>query len=302
MNRLALVLFGLAIGVGCASEDNPAEDVGSDPPKEDRDFDGGVPGSQFTLDGFSTPESALYDSTANVILVSNINGTPGNMDDNGFISRVSVAGKIMDLKWIDGADEAVTLHAPKGMGIIGERLFATDITVVRVFDRKTGAPAADIPIDDASFLNDIAVDEKNVFVSDSSDGVIYKIDTDFSVTIFADESPDFKPNGLAVWSGMLHVATGGGMIVPLALDAETLLIEADTGVSGLDGLVILESGTMLVSSWDAQAVLRSTAGGSFEPIIEALSSPADIGYFPDGELVLVPLFNENRLVAFPLPD
>ena len=62
----------------------------------------------------STPESALHDPEADVYLVSNINGGPCDRDDNGFISRVSPDGQVLDLKWIDGADPGVTLHAPKG--------------------------------------------------------------------------------------------------------------------------------------------------------------------------------------------
>ena len=61
----------------------------------------------------STPESALHDPEADVYLVSNINGGPGDRDDNGFISRVSPDGQVLDLKWIDGADPGVTLHAPR---------------------------------------------------------------------------------------------------------------------------------------------------------------------------------------------
>ncbi|MGH2396883.1 MAG: hypothetical protein ACRDFW_07825 [bacterium] len=59
------------------------------------------------VQGFQTPESVLYDSRADVYLVSNINGpaVPRNVfavDGNGFVSRVSPSGKVLGLKWIDG--------------------------------------------------------------------------------------------------------------------------------------------------------------------------------------------------------
>ena len=40
--------------------------------------------------GFQTPESVLHDTTADVYLVSNINGAPAEKDDNGFISAAEL--------------------------------------------------------------------------------------------------------------------------------------------------------------------------------------------------------------------
>ena len=45
----------------------------------------------------STPESALHGPEADVYLVSNINGGPGDRNDNGFISRLSADGQVLDL-------------------------------------------------------------------------------------------------------------------------------------------------------------------------------------------------------------
>ena len=94
--------------------------------------------------GFRTPESVLYDPKADLYLVANIHGDPSARDGNGFISRVSPEGQVVALKWIDGQAEGVTLNAPKGMALTGERLFVADIDVVRVFDRNNGAPLAEI--------------------------------------------------------------------------------------------------------------------------------------------------------------
>ena len=80
--------------------------------------------------GFSTPESVLYDPEADVYLVANIHGGPSARDGNGFISRLSPEGEVIALKWIDSAAEGVTLDAPKGMALVGERLFVADIDVV----------------------------------------------------------------------------------------------------------------------------------------------------------------------------
>lgn len=96
--------------------------------------------------GFATPESVLHDAIADVYLVSNINGHPLQPDGNGFISRLSPSGEVVDLKWIDGEAEGVTLNAPKGMAIVGEVFYVADIDVVRMFDRTTGSPLGEIVV------------------------------------------------------------------------------------------------------------------------------------------------------------
>ena len=70
--------------------------------------------------------------------MANINGAAAEKDGNGFISRVSPQGVVLDLKWIDGASPGVTLHAPKGMAIVADTLFVTDIDCIRRFHRVTG--------------------------------------------------------------------------------------------------------------------------------------------------------------------
>src|SRR5262245_55231562 len=71
----------------------------------------------------NTPESVVHDTTGDVYLVSNINGSPVQKDGNGFISRVSPDGRIAEAKWIAGGVNGVTLNAPKGMAIKGDTLF-----------------------------------------------------------------------------------------------------------------------------------------------------------------------------------
>lgn len=274
------------------SSEGISEDAGDS--KGDSDLEGT---HEFVVEGFSTPESALYDLKGQRILVSNINDGLSTADDNGFISVVSLDGELETLKWIDGADEAVTLNAPKGMGIVDDRLYISDITIVRVFNRETGAPETDIPIEDASFLNDIAVKNDTIFVSDSSTGTIHRIAPDDSVTVFVASGTIQHPNGLAVGNGVLYAVTGAGLILKFDVSGK-MVDEFDTGVSQLDGLVILPSGDFLVSSWEAETVFLSTQDEVYTPVATGLVSPADIDYYSEGGLVLVPLFQQDRLVAF----
>src|SRR5215469_6993161 len=118
--------------------------------------------------GLATPESVLYDADNDRYLVSNINGKPLDKDNNGFISVLSPEGQITTLKWIEGGKNKVKLDAPKGTALVKGVLYVADITVVRTFDAKTGAPKADIAIPGSTFLNDIvAGPDGKVYVSDS---------------------------------------------------------------------------------------------------------------------------------------
>ena len=118
--------------------------------------------------GLLAPESALYDAESDTYLVSNVNGKPLDADRNGFISRIGPDGKVTALKWIDGAKAGSTLDAPKGMALAGAILYVADITWIRMFDRKTGAPKGKLAVKGATFLNDVSV---------APDGVIYVTDT-----------------------------------------------------------------------------------------------------------------------------
>src|SRR5690606_13204005 len=118
--------------------------------------------------GLQTPESVLYVPDEDVYLVSNINGKPDAHEENGFISKVSPDGKLLELKWIDGSKPNSTLSAPKGMTISGDLLFVTDINSVRMFDRKTGEPRGRVAVGGATFLNGASTaPDGTVYVSDS---------------------------------------------------------------------------------------------------------------------------------------
>ena len=79
-----------------------------------------------------TPESVIYDKKNNVIYAANMNLEPRKKDGNGFISKISTDGKILDLHWADG------LSSPKGLAIVGDILYAADVDEVVAIDLKEG--------------------------------------------------------------------------------------------------------------------------------------------------------------------
>ncbi len=238
--------------------------------------------------------------------MSNINGKPGDKDNNGFISALSPDGSVTNLKWIEAGKNKVKLDAPKGTGIANGVLYVADISVVRMFDAKTGAPKGDIAIPGALFLNDIAVGpDGKVYVSDTG------VKADFSPggtdAVYVIEKGHAKPlakskdlggpNGLAVVDkGVVVVTLGTGEV--FLLDAKGKKSDASKPPAGqLDGVVALGN-TLLVSSWAGSAVYKGTLGGSFDVALADQKAPADIGYDTKRSRVLVPHFNDNTVEAW----
>jgi sugar lactone lactonase YvrE len=261
-------------------------------------------------EGLATPESVLYDAAADVYLVSNINGSPLEKDNNGYISIFTPDGKAGAPKFIAGGEKGVTLNAPKGMGIAKGVLYVADLDAVRMFDRKTGAPKGEVAIEGATFLNDIAVEGDRVFVSDSGfkggakgfepsgSDAVYELKKGKAVALARGDELG-RPNGLCVQKGVVHVVTFGTN-ERYALDKagkKTDVVKLPKG--SLDGIVDLK-GEDLISSWEGQAVYRVDAKGNATEVLRGLKSPADIGWDSKRKRVLVPRFEENRLEAYEL--
>jgi sugar lactone lactonase YvrE len=259
--------------------------------------------------GFSTPESVFYDAKNDVYLVSNINGSPGAADNNGFISRVSPDGSKVELKWIEGGKNGVKLDAPKGITIVGDVVYVADISRVRMFDLASGKPKGEVALPGATFANDVAASpDGKVYVSDSG----IKID-DKGVTptktdaVWVIEKGKAKalakgedlghPNGLLYNGDKLWVVTfGTGELY--SLDKEGKKQDAQKLPKGtLDGVVPVGD-ALLVSSWEGQATYRGKPGGNFDVAISDLKAPADIGYDTKRSRVLVPLFQDNAVEAY----
>ena len=72
-----------------------------------------------SVEGFSGPEAVRYDSEQDLYFVSNFNGEVSG-DANGFVSKVSPTGEILELEFMTGTDE-YPFHAGRGMFIVGKR-------------------------------------------------------------------------------------------------------------------------------------------------------------------------------------
>jgi sugar lactone lactonase YvrE len=265
----------------------------------------------FHLAGFQTPESIAYDDANDRYLVSNINGSPGEADNNGYISLVSPDGKMILEKFIAGGVNKVQLSAPKGTAIANGFLYVADLDTVRMFDLKTGAPKGSVKIPGATFLNDVDADAQGkVYVSDTGVKVgahgfeptgtdaVYVIDKANKVKPLA-KSPDLgKPNG--VYAGDktgLWVVTFGAAKVYRLDDKGKKQDETTLPAGSLDG-IIKNGDDLYISSWETSSVYKGRPGGTFTVAIPNVKSPADIGLDTKRKRILVPLFSDNAIEAY----
>lgn len=262
-------------------------------------------GELWRATGFEQPESALVDAAHNRIVVSNIVGNPGAADGNGYLSLLSMDGKVIARHWVDGMD------APKGMAISGDKLYAADITKVRVVDLASGRLVETIDVPGAVFLNDMTEDSAGkLYVSDMLADTIYRIDGDRPEP-FVKDPLLASPNGVFADDGRLIVASwgkginktdfstaepGGLLSVDLATKKVTPLPGAQN-FADLDGVIAM--GDTIYATAYMTGTLYSYHDGAAPQVVATFKpGSADIG--TDGKRIFVPLMGEGEIVALSL--
>ena len=299
-----LTLAGLVLVAACGGERKdaaPADTTAAAPaaPTEARKIG--------TVKGLLNPESVRWDAEQGIWFVSNVNGNPGEKDNNGYISRLRPDGSVDSLKFVAGGRNKVTLNAPKGMAIVGVTLWVADIDAVRGFNRKSGAPVASIAVPGAKFLNDVTAGPDGVYITDT--GIhfaggkmthpgpdrVFKI-AGRKVTTALTFTGQIGPNGIT-WdstaSRFVIVPMGDSTIVSWA-PGDSAPQPVAKAPPMMDGVEALGGGRYLVTSW-ADSSLNLVADGKATRIAAGIAAPADIGFDRAGGKVAVPQLTENTI-------
>ena len=255
--------------------------------------------------GLNNPESVVYDGKSGAIYVSNVNGAAGDKDGNGYISRLSLDGKVLDQEWVKG------LNAPKGLALSGGKLYTADIDTLVEIDIATAAITHRYQVADAKFLNDVAAAPNgDIYVSDMSMNRIHLLHGGkFSIWL---ETPDLlNPNGVLVQGKHLIVGAWGVMTddsstkVPGHLlkisfrDKAIKNIGAGLPIGNLDGVEAYHDG-FLVTDWMAGKFLYIDMTGKTTVLLVLKPGSADHAYVQDQNLVLIPMMQDNKLIAYKL--
>ena len=239
------------------------------------------------------PESVLYNVADKFIYVSNINGKPDSADGNGFITRMTLDGKIDQLEWAKGLD------APKGMGVYQGKMYVTDIHKLVIIDMATAKIEKSIVVDSSEFLNDVTIDAKgDVYFTDSGAKKIH-LYKDGVVSLWSADPLLLKPNGLFALENSLRI-----------IDMESgLFYDADystkklTGVAqdipGGDGVMQISKNEYIISCWQGEVYYVNDS--TVQKILdtkEAKLNAADSWYVDTENLLIVPTFFGNSVMAY----
>ncbi|MCG8611546.1 MAG: hypothetical protein MI864_13530 [Pseudomonadales bacterium] len=259
------------------------------------------PETIWQLDGFDQPESVVSDPKGRFLYISNINGQPMELNRLGYVSRVTVDGRIVDQKWFNG------LNAPKGMAVANGLLYVADMQVLHVIDLESAKVVKQYSVPNAKMLNDVTVSNDGVvFVSDLLGGGIYRLQNGNLELWLAHPSLP-HPNGVLWHEGELLAANWGeGMQSDFSTKIPGTLYRIDnssrnltpqpTGyqLGNLDGIVA-DNGGLYVSDWKT-GELYHLANNERQRITTLPAGLADIGGAGDG-VIYAPLMMNNRVLA-----
>jgi sugar lactone lactonase YvrE len=282
--------------------------------------------------GFAAPESIVHDERHDVYLLSNVNGRAIDNDGNGFISKISPDGKVLDLKWIDGQTPGITLHAPKGLAISGNTLYVADNgddtgNVIRLFDLTSGRPTGEIPIPGSLFLNGLTpLPSGEILVTDSGwrlsltaankskppvpgaqerpDGstwtptgrdAIYRIGLDHRVSTFVKTAELLQPNGITTLpsGNLLTVSSSAPWSYELTPDGRKTNIR-HLPDRGFDGIGQAPGGCIYTAG--PEKLYRVCPDAQVETIAGIDTHVADLHFDRKRNRILLPLLRANKVI------
>src|SRR5918911_3418693 len=271
-----------------------------------------------TPSDLKNPESVVYAPKQNVLFVSNVDGKPDQKDQNGFISKVSPSnGSIIELNWVTG------LNAPKGIAFSNNnsKLYVSDITDLVEIDIASGKIVKRFNAPGSTFLNDVVSDNQgNIYVSDTGTNTIYKLDVKLensssTLQVWLQDPQLHGPNGLHIDNNkdrLIVVSLGeltkpGGGIEVVDLKNKTISSLGKQGITspfgGLDGIEsdANESHYYVTDNPAGKLYIVNADGTGYATLLD-LQTPgaADLGFMPAKNTIIIPLMQDNKLVAYKL--
>jgi hypothetical protein len=168
---------------------------------------------------------------------------------------------------------------------------------VAVINLRNGKVESRIPVEGATGLNDITVDDKGVvYVSDSRLGKVHQIRNGKAELYLSDLK---GVNGLKAVGKDLYILTSNDVF---KTGADKKLVTVATTEVGGDGIEPVGNGAYVISCW-AGLIYYMEADGKLLTLLdtrEQKRNTADIGYDPKQRIVYVPTFFKKSVEAYKL--
>ncbi len=241
-----------------------------------------------------TPESVLHIPNTDYCIVSCIGNTPPYAKDNdGFLAKVDLKGNIINPKW------ASNLNAPKGMGIFNQKVYVTDIDRVLIFDLNTAKLLQEIPIEGATFLNDLVIDKNGtVYFTDSDQNKAFMLKNGSAEEILESNLLQ-RINGVFHSENHLYFSSSkSGNVAKMNLNSHEIEVLCDS-IFGGDGIMKNGNG-YFVSSWNGQVYYLNSLWQK-KLLIDTESkglNAADFEIIKEKNIIIIPTFKGNKLMAY----
>lgn len=244
----------------------------------------------------TTCESVLFDPSRKQLFVSCINGAPAEKNGSGFIALLQPDGSLKELKWLTG------LNAPKGMAVDGNILYVADIDQLVIIDIQNAEILERLDIAGASFLNDVAIGaDGKVYFTDSDTGYIW-IYSDGELVAWITEGLQ-RPNGLFVEEARVLLTSSGSEDLKVIDKSSGSFETLTTGIGHGDGIEFTGTeGYYITSSWSGEIfmIFPDYSKISLLKTSDQEINSADIGFNLNEQIIYVPTFFDNRVVAYKL--
>jgi DNA-binding beta-propeller fold protein YncE len=268
----------------------------------------------WTLEGggaILNPESAFYDADTGNIYVANT-GDGSGAAKNGFVSIVGPDGKVVNPAFTTG------LAGPRGTWVNKNYVYTAEVSALVQIDKATGSIVKRYPCDargGPQQLNDIVEGpDGTIYVSDLQGDKIWALKPGASATEIWLESPELNwPNGLRIEGRKMYLSPWGHGNADWSTDvlSNMLVIDLRTKqitklgegvqIGYMDGLTRLDSKTFAVTNWwDGKVVVIDSKTTHVLAEKAWAMSTGDIFYISRTKTLLVPIGNENKLVAVEL--
>ncbi len=295
--RLLALAAGLGLVQGCAKDDNTA----------------GTPAKITVPQRGLSPEGIQYDATNQRFIVSSrTQGRIGTVRDDSTYTQLADDSRLISTIGLNlDATRQRLLAAVADNGANTTRTSAATLrklAALAIFNPNSGALLRYVDLGalrptQAHFANDIAVDAVgNIYITDSLSPIIYKVDTQGTPTVFLENAQlsggtGFGLNGIVYHpDGYLLVAkSNDGTLfkVPLTNPTGFAAVASTQSLVGADGLLLLNSNTLLVVAGSQSTVFRMASGDNWV-------STRPTGSFATGAVSPTTITSRNGNEAFVL--
>lgn len=256
------------------------------------------------LEGFQMPESVIYDTANERIIIGNMVAMGAEAGENGYLSLVSPDGEMVEEQWVTG------LQDPRGMAIVDGQLFVADNMGFHIVSLDDGTLVETVTMQDAAFPNDVTADDDgNVYISDMFGQTIWRYaNGEASIWFGPDDGMTF-PNGLFAHDGQIIVGSMGaemgenftfgtpGGLYGVDGNATGLTpLDGATEIGAIDGVAAI--GDIIVFNDNPTGTIYGWRDGDTVELATVGAGAADISAHES--MVLVPQMQQGALIAMSL--